>query len=257
MAVHRHAAPSSSTTPKKRLQQGIVGGLPTTMPPSVLLRKPAHTPNLRPSQVAGAGAGASNVVCELTRVKKRSDYIREEQKGTFNVSHIENDIQAEAFFRIRHRCSFGRSLSWGGDTDEDKFGDGTSWDEDGGANEKEVNLAEASFPQLLSTKPNEAGISRLTPKTLALMAVHRHVAASNSTRPKKRLQQGIVGGLPTPIPPKLPRNPAHAPNFRPSQVPAAAGTVVCELTKVKKRRFRVRRKAVVLKALEAILGCGK
>ena len=106
-------------------------------------------------------------------------------------------------------------------------------------------------PQLLNTKLNEAGISRLIPKTLALMAVHRHAAASSSTRPRKRLQQGIVGGVPTTMPPsKLLRNPAHTPNFRPVEGQVAAVGSVCELTKVKKRRLRVRRKAVVLKALE-------
>jgi len=34
------------------------------------------------------------------------------------------------------------------------------------------------------------------PKILALMAVQRHTAASRSTRPLRRLQQGSLGGVP-------------------------------------------------------------
>lgn len=37
---------------------------------------------------------------------------------------------------------------------------------------------------------------RLIPRMLALMAVHRHMAASRSTRPPRREQHGVSGGVP-------------------------------------------------------------
>ena len=71
------------------------------------------------------------------------------------------------------------------------------------------------MPQALSNKLKLTGMSRLMPKTLALMAVQRQTAASRSTRPSMRLQQGVVGGLPILSFNKFNRF-AHAPSFRAS-----------------------------------------
>jgi len=38
------------------------------------------------------------------------------------------------------------------------------------------------------------GRLRLMPKMFALRAVQRHAAASRSTRPLRRVQQGVTGG---------------------------------------------------------------
>ncbi|KAL1201701.1 hypothetical protein V5N11_006242 [Cardamine amara subsp. amara] len=40
------------------------------------------------------------------------------------------------------------------------------------------------------------GRLRLMPRTLALRAVQRQTAASRSTKPSMRLQQGVMGGVP-------------------------------------------------------------
>ncbi|CAH1451326.1 unnamed protein product [Lactuca virosa] len=110
-----------------------------------------------------------------------------------------------------------------------------------------------SFPQWLSNKLMEADALRLTPNRLALMALQMHAAASSSTRPKKRSQQGEGDGVPAMMPcTKSLRTLAHIPNLRPFIAQVASGNG-SELTKVKKIRLRVTRKAVVLKALEAIL----
>ena len=53
------------------------------------------------------------------------------------------------------------------------------------------------FPQTLSNKLRDSGMLRLMPSTLAFRAVHRQTAASRSTRPWMREQQGSVGGEPT------------------------------------------------------------
>ncbi|KAL6280081.1 hypothetical protein ACE6H2_016962 [Prunus campanulata] len=115
------------------------------------------------------------------------------------------------------------------------------------------------------------------PKTLALIAVQRHTAASRSTRPSMRLQQGNFGG-PTTRCTKPFNTSAHAPNFNVSLGHVAgleglglgsAGlaclgwclwpffsgggqATLVEVTKVKKRRLRERRRAVEARALEAI-----
>lgn len=129
------------------------------------------------------------------------------------------------------------------------------------------------MPQKFKSKLNETGTFRLMPRTLALMAVQRHTAASRSTRPSMRLQQGNFGG-PTTRCTKPFNTSAHAPNFKVSFGHTAleglggAGLaffgwwwcflggggqgVLVEVTKVKKRRLRERRRAVVAKALEAI-----
>nr|KYP55339.1 hypothetical protein KK1_001550 [Cajanus cajan] len=97
------------------------------------------------------------------------------------------------------------------------------------------------FPQTLSNKFNLTGTSRLMPNTLALRAVQRHTAAS------MREQHGVFGGSPSFTSTK-PNRLAHTPNLRVSsgQVPWFVEGV--ELTKVKKRMLRDKRRA----ALEAI-----
>lgn len=100
------------------------------------------------------------------------------------------------------------------------------------------------------------------------MAVQRQTAASRSTRPSMRLQQGVFGGVPTTTCTKSFNKSAHTPNFRVSlgQLGFAGGGFLwwclgfgtgghgteVEVTKVKKRRFRERRRAVVAAAFEAI-----
>ncbi|WRX18417.1 hypothetical protein QQP08_010904 [Theobroma cacao] len=72
------------------------------------------------------------------------------------------------------------------------------------------------FPQVLMSRLNEMGMLMLMPRTLALMAVQRHTAASRSTSPDSTEQQGVSGGFPT-TPPIVPfSNLAQTPSFRAS-----------------------------------------
>ena len=132
------------------------------------------------------------------------------------------------------------------------------------------------------------------PKILALMAVQRQTAASRSARPPMRVQHGVFGGVPTTRWTRSLSKLAHTPNLRVSFGQVAFGGcegvgglgfgdggggqdfggegggghafggdggggqafgVCLEVTNVKKRRLRVRRKAVLAKALEAIFEC--
>jgi hypothetical protein len=53
------------------------------------------------------------------------------------------------------------------------------------------------FPQALRSKLTATGtLSLTTPKTLALIAVHKHNAASRSARPLIRVQHSSLGGVP-------------------------------------------------------------
>ena len=108
------------------------------------------------------------------------------------------------------------------------------------------------------------------PRTLALIAVQRQIAASRSTRPWMRLQQGDFGGVPTTRCTKSFNKLAHTPSLRVSlgQVDGLlVGRLGCEccgvfngggqatlveVTIVKKRRLRESRKAMVALALGAI-----
>jgi len=49
---------------------------------------------------------------------------------------------------------------------------------------------------MLKRKLNMTGMSRSMPKMFCLRGVQRHTAASKSTRPARREQQGITGGSP-------------------------------------------------------------
>lgn len=106
---------------------------------------------------------------------------------------------------------------------------------------------------------------RLMPNILALMAVQRHTAASRSTKPSRTLQQGNFGGWPILSLIKF-RTFAHTPSLSASWgqepeegdglgeglgLPGGGGHEV-EETK-EKRRFTERRRAVIAKALLAIL----
>lgn len=101
---------------------------------------------------------------------------------------------------------------------------------------------------------------------LALRAVQRHTAASRSTRPSRRVQQGFFGGLPRETLIRPSRTLAHTPSLSVSmghfpeegegvgvglEGGGGHGTPV-EETKVKNRRLRERRKDVEAKDLEAI-----
>lgn len=63
------------------------------------------------------------------------------------------------------------------------------------------------------------------PRTFALMAVQRQIAASRSTSPSIRLQHGVVGGLPIVTFTKPPSRLAQTPSLRASigQVPDEDG----------------------------------
>ena len=112
------------------------------------------------------------------------------------------------------------------------------------------------------------------PRTLALIAVQRQTAASRSTRPWMRLQQGVFGGVPTTRCTKSFNKLAHTPSLRVSLGQVAGllvGRLGCEccgvcfgvfngggqatlveVTIVKKRRLRESRKAMGAIALGAI-----
>lgn len=120
--------------------------------------------------------------------------------------------------------------------------------------------------QTLRSKLRETGTFRLIPRTLALIAVQRHTAASKSAKPSMRLQHGFFGGVPMVTPINPPSKLAHTPSFRASlgQLPLLGcgfgfgfglgfgpGHVPQALERVKKRMFRTRNSAidVFLKAI--------
>lgn len=73
------------------------------------------------------------------------------------------------------------------------------------------------LPQVLISKLNAIGISRLMPRMLAFKAVQRQSAASRSIRPPSNEQQCESGGLPTIVPTTDPlRTLAHIPSLRAS-----------------------------------------
>lgn len=80
--------------------------------------------------------------------------------------------------------------------------------------------------QALRIKARQMGISGISkPIMLALRAMQRQVAASKSTRPSRREQHGVVGGLPIVMLSSPPNNPPHALNVNAllTQVPFAKG----------------------------------
>ena len=118
--------------------------------------------------------------------------------------------------------------------------------------------------QTLRSKLKESGMLRLIPKMLALMAVQRQIAASRSTRPSRREQQGSTGGLPMVTLSNEPRTLAQMPSLRASlgHFPPEEGDGVGfgfgvgvgfglgegqppphALTREKKRRLRTRKRA--------------
>lgn len=106
------------------------------------------------------------------------------------------------------------------------------------------------FPQTFRSKESFTGTLRTMPNTLALMAVQRQTAASRSTRPLMRLQQGFVGGLPmTTL--SNPSKSAQTPSFKVSigHVPQEGGVVADD--NEKKRMLNEKKRAS--DALEAIL----
>lgn len=120
----------------------------------------------------------------------------------------------------------------------------------------------------MRSKLRETGTFRLIPRTLALIAVQRHTAASKSAKPSMRLQHGCFGGVPMVTPSNPPSKLAHTPSFRASlgQLPLLGlgtgfgfgfglgfgpGHVPHALERVKKRMFRTRNSAIGV-FLEAI-----
>ncbi|KAA3475845.1 transmembrane protein [Gossypium australe] len=119
--------------------------------------------------------------------------------------------------------------------------------------------------QALRIKLRETGILRLMPKTLALIAVQRHIAASMSIRPSRREQHGDTWGEPT-VTLTKPSTLAHTPNLRKSigQLPCADGVEVrlepeeeqdgqVALTREKKRMMSAKRRVMEADRFEAIL----
>ncbi|KAF4404075.1 hypothetical protein G4B88_014531 [Cannabis sativa] len=91
------------------------------------------------------------------------------------------------------------------------------------------------------------------PKILALRAVQTHTAASRSTKSPIRLQQGVLGGVPTTTCTNSFNNFAHTPSFRVSKGHLALelrvgivgiNGILVELTIVKSTKLRERRRAV-------------
>ncbi|KAL8266470.1 hypothetical protein R6Q59_003814 [Mikania micrantha] len=117
---------------------------------------------------------------------------------------------------------------------------------------------------------------RLIPKTLALMAAQRQIAASRSASPPMRVQHGALGWVPMTTSVRPLSKLTHTPNlstfighvsfgwgegvgifgFREHGGGGGGGQpfgVWVEATKVNKIKLKVRRKDVVAKALEAII----
>lgn len=127
------------------------------------------------------------------------------------------------------------------------------------------------MPQTLRRRLRERGTLRLIPRIFALMAVQRQRAASRSTSPSIREQQGFFGGFPSTTPSKFPRTLAQTPNFSVSigHLPfelglgvgfgfgfgfgLGLGQVPHALTRVKKRRFTRTKRAREVVLLEAIV----
>lgn len=129
------------------------------------------------------------------------------------------------------------------------------------------------FEHTFRSKVSESGTFKLMPKTLALMAVQRHAAASRSTKPSRREQHGVTGGDPTTTLTK-PSTLAHTPSFNASLGHAwldglgvgfgvgfgfgfglGVGQVPQDVTVEKKKRMLMERNRaiVTLMLLEAIL----
>jgi len=68
------------------------------------------------------------------------------------------------------------------------------------------------FSQALSRRLSVIGTFKLIPRTLALIAVQRQIAASKSTKPWSNAQHLLEAGLPT-ITLTSPRTSAQTPNF--------------------------------------------
>lgn len=100
------------------------------------------------------------------------------------------------------------------------------------------------------------------PRMLAFKAVQRQMAASRSTRPASRVQQGVSGGVPTTAPMVPLSILAHTPSFRASlgQWPLEGEGVGVGLgvggaqafTTIKKRRLMERKRTADEDLLESI-----
>ncbi len=69
------------------------------------------------------------------------------------------------------------------------------------------------FPHALISVLMATGTATLIPRTLALMAVQRHTAASMSANPCSTAQHLLEGGVPATMLTSPPRRSAHTPNF--------------------------------------------
>ncbi|KAF8075415.1 hypothetical protein N665_1095s0006 [Sinapis alba] len=70
------------------------------------------------------------------------------------------------------------------------------------------------LPQALRRRLRDTGTLRLIPRTLAFKAVQRQAAASRSTKPLRREQQGLTGGVPNSILRRSLRTLAQTPRLR-------------------------------------------
>ncbi|CAN1748120.1 hypothetical protein LINPERHAP1_LOCUS3307, partial [Linum perenne] len=133
--------------------------------------------------------------------------------------------------------------------------------------------------QTLRRRPRQRGTLRLIPRRLALMAAQRHTAASRSTSPLIKLQQGFTGGFPILSLSNEPSTSAQTPNFSTSighfPPPDGVGVGVGfgfgfgfglgvgqpppqAETMEKKRRLSARKRAraeLVLEAIDSVIEC--
>ncbi|KAL3849087.1 hypothetical protein ACJIZ3_010969 [Penstemon smallii] len=79
------------------------------------------------------------------------------------------------------------------------------------------------LPQSFRSRLSESGTLRLRPNRLALIAVHRHTAASRSAKFPISEQHGAFGGVTTTRPNKPFNKLAHTPNFKVSIGHVAGG----------------------------------
>lgn len=114
------------------------------------------------------------------------------------------------------------------------------------------------FPQTLRSRLRESGTSRWIPRTFALIAVQRQTAASRSTSPSMRVQQGSLGGVPIVTLRRPLSKSAQMPSFKASlgQVPdglAVGLGGVHALDREKRRRLSERKRASIAVLLADIL----
>ncbi|CAI0416619.1 unnamed protein product, partial [Linum tenue] len=130
------------------------------------------------------------------------------------------------------------------------------------------NPGGTSFSQAERSRLRATGTVRLIPRTLALMTVQRHNAASRSTNPSSTAQHLLAGGVPITRWTSPPKRSAHAPSFNASfghfaggagagslggDLPQAQSVVTAAENAVKKRRLVMKKTAVNLLLITAAM----